>query len=233
MEESLQEAWRQLSESFSLPQAVSAVTIAIYMMMGGVLAIYVRWLFRTFAASASESDSITRVFPLLTLITIGVISIVKTSMALSLGLVGALSIVRFRSAIKEPEELVYLFLCIGLGLMLGTGQPMLAIWLLITASLFIVAMHWVGKKQRLGNTLLTISGAAIHAPDQLDSLLFQTLRQMHVRHQLQRMDMEKGVGQVRLILIGVSPTQAIHVIGQLKRTLPDCELNLVHLGVNG
>jgi len=43
-----------------------------------------------------------------------VISIVKSSLALSLGLVGALSIVRFRSAIKEPEELVYIFLSMAI-----------------------------------------------------------------------------------------------------------------------
>ena len=51
-----------------------------------------------------------------------VISIVKSSLALSLGLVGALSIVRFRAAIKEPEELVYLFLAISIGLGFGANQ---------------------------------------------------------------------------------------------------------------
>ena len=48
--------------------------------------------------------------------------IVKNSIALSLGLVGALSIVRFRAAIKEPEELTYLFLVIATGLGTGSGQ---------------------------------------------------------------------------------------------------------------
>ncbi len=48
--------------------------------------------------------------------------IVKSSLALSLGLVGALSIVRFRAAIKEPEELVYLFLIIAVGLGCGANQ---------------------------------------------------------------------------------------------------------------
>ena len=51
-----------------------------------------------------------------------VITIVKSSLALSLGLVGALSIVRFRAAIKEPEELVFLFLVIATGLGCGAGQ---------------------------------------------------------------------------------------------------------------
>ena len=51
-----------------------------------------------------------------------IITIVKSSLALSLGLVGALSIVRFRAAIKEPEELIYLFICIAIGLGYGANQ---------------------------------------------------------------------------------------------------------------
>merc|ERR1712127_1167791 len=56
-----------------------------------------------------------------------VIMIVKSSLALSLGLVGALSIVRFRAAIKEPEELVYLFLIIAIGLGCGANQLIITI----------------------------------------------------------------------------------------------------------
>ncbi len=59
--------------------------------------------------------------------TLLIIMIVKSSIALSLGLVGALSIVRFRAAIKDPEELTYLFFVIGLGLAGGANQPVLAI----------------------------------------------------------------------------------------------------------
>jgi hypothetical protein len=51
-----------------------------------------------------------------------VFTVIKSSWTLSLGLVGALSIVRFRTPIKEPEELVYLFLAIAIGLGLGASQ---------------------------------------------------------------------------------------------------------------
>ncbi len=63
----------------------------------------------------------------LSLGTLLIIMIVKSSIALSLGLVGALSIVRFRAAIKDPEELTYLFIAIGLGLAGGANQPVLAV----------------------------------------------------------------------------------------------------------
>ena len=57
--------------------------------------------------------------------------VVKTSLALSLGLVGALSIVRFRTPIKEPEELIYLFLAIAIGLGFGAGYPIITILIVI------------------------------------------------------------------------------------------------------
>ena len=62
------------------------------------------------------------VLPVICLTTLVVISVVKSSLALSLGLVGALSIVRFRTPIKEPEELAYIFLAIAIGLALGADQ---------------------------------------------------------------------------------------------------------------
>ncbi len=61
------------------------------------------------------------------LTTMLIITIVKSSIALSLGLVGALSIVRFRAAIKDPEELTFLFLVIGIGLASGANQSLLGI----------------------------------------------------------------------------------------------------------
>ena len=62
------------------------------------------------------------VLPVICLTTLLIISVVKSSLALSLGLVGALSIVRFRTPIKEPEELAYIFLAIAIGLALGADQ---------------------------------------------------------------------------------------------------------------
>ena len=66
-----------------------------------------------------------------------IITIVKSSLALSLGLVGALSIVRFRTAIKEPEELIYLFICIAIGLGLGANQ------ILITVVGFLITCFYI------------------------------------------------------------------------------------------
>ena len=84
------------------------------------------------------------ILPILSAVVFLVIIVVKTSLALSLGLVGALSIVRFRTPIKEPEELVYLFLAIAIGLGYAAGQVVITT---IISLLIILIIHiWLSNK---------------------------------------------------------------------------------------
>ena len=88
----------------------------------------------------------------LAIITTLVITVIKFSLALSLGLVGALSIVRFRAAIKEPEELVYLFFIISIGLANGANQFLLSIIAtVIILSFLLIRSIYLNKKSNNGN----------------------------------------------------------------------------------
>ena len=87
-----------------------------------VLSLLIQVFYIKFSSTLSNRMNFSKNFVLLGATTCIIIVIVKNSLALSLGLVGALSIVRFRAAIKEPEELVYLFLVITVGLGCGAGQ---------------------------------------------------------------------------------------------------------------
>ena len=86
-----------------------------------------------------------------------IITIVKSSLALSLGLVGALSIVRFRAAIKEPEELTYLFLNIAIGLGFGADQRLATIYGSLFIILFIIIKAKINNKTNYENENLIIS----------------------------------------------------------------------------
>ncbi|MBW7874637.1 MAG: DUF4956 domain-containing protein [Candidatus Cloacimonetes bacterium] len=70
-----------------------------------------------------------------------VISVIKSSLALSLGLVGALSIIRFRTAVRDPEELSFIYLAFAIGIGLGANQKTLVLAclciLLVCRSLFL------------------------------------------------------------------------------------------------
>ena len=82
----------------------------------------VQQFYKRFSSTLSNKEEFSKNFLILAATTTIIITIIKSSLALSLGLVGALSIVRFRAAIKEPEELVYLFLIISIGIACGAGQ---------------------------------------------------------------------------------------------------------------
>ncbi len=108
-------------------------------------------------SSLSNRAGFARNFMLLSLTTMLVISIVKSSLALSLGLVGALSIVRFRAAIKEPEELVYLFLSLAVGLGFGADQGMItSIAFIVVSSIILLRRRFQGS-DATQNLFLTLS----------------------------------------------------------------------------
>ena len=94
----------------------------IALLLSLLLSLIVKLTYLKAGRALNDKDYFSDTFIPLAIITTLVITVVKFSLALSLGLVGALSIVRFRAAIKEPEELVFLFFIIGIGLANGANQ---------------------------------------------------------------------------------------------------------------
>jgi len=103
-----------------------------------ILAYILSKVYVKYGNSLSNRKAFSRNFIVLATTTMFIIMVVKSSLALSLGLVGALSIVRFRAAIKEPEELTYLFLNIAIGLGCGAGQVLITLLSFIAIISFII-----------------------------------------------------------------------------------------------
>lgn len=116
----------------------------INMLIATVLAALLQFFYIRFGNSITNRKRFANIFLPLALATMLIITIVKSSIALSLGLVGALSIVRFRAAIKDPEELTYLFLVIGVGLGTGAGQTRIT----TLATLLILLLLFVNQRIR-------------------------------------------------------------------------------------
>ena len=96
--------------------------IILNLLCAFVISLLIKFHYKKYSTTLTNRDDFSNLFPFITLTIVLVIYIVKSSLALSLGLVGALSIVRFRTPIKEPEELAYLFICIAAGLGYGANQ---------------------------------------------------------------------------------------------------------------
>ncbi|NPA67048.1 MAG: DUF4956 domain-containing protein [Chlorobi bacterium] len=126
-----------------------------------VIILFLEFTYYKCANSLSNKKMFAENFLLTAFTTMVIISIVKSSLALSLGLVGALSIVRFRTAIKEPEELSYLFFTIAAGL--GTGADQVGVT--VVASLILFAIIWTRffltkRKKEYQNLFLTVSDSS-------------------------------------------------------------------------
>jgi len=136
----------QTFQQFLSTQSIS-VDIYQYMinlLIATLLAYVLQIVFVKYSNTKSNKGYFANNFVLLALTTMLIITIVKSSLALSLGLIGALSIVRFRAPIKEPEELVYLFLTIGIGLGMGANQKIVT----IVAFLFIISFVVIKNKSK-------------------------------------------------------------------------------------
>lgn len=114
-----------LRASFAIAPAFDLTQILVHSVLLVVLSSILSIVYFFTSNSVSNRSRLASIFPITALSTMLIISIIRSSLALSLGLVGALSIVRFRSAIKDPEELVYIFLTIALGLGFGADQAAL------------------------------------------------------------------------------------------------------------
>ncbi len=134
--------------------AVNLVLAALYSFI--LSRVYVFW-----GSSLSNRRKFAANFMLVTVTTTFIILVVRSSVALSLGLVGALSIIRFRTAVKEPEELAYLFFSISLGIGLGDNQRLVTTLSLVMGILLLGLARLLRQTQADVNLHLSITSRGV------------------------------------------------------------------------
>ena len=139
-------------------QSIDFTTTLINFLFCIALSFIVKKFYIQYSTSLTGKQHIGNILTTLSLVVFLVISIVKSSIALSLGLVGALSIVRFRTPIKEPEELLYLFLVIALGLGFGAYQFLITLVAFALILILVFFKEKATKKSDIQNLGIIISG---------------------------------------------------------------------------
>ena len=151
------------TQSYQVPILGFLVNILLAILLSGITSyVYIR-----FGKSLSNRRSFAHNFIIIGLTTMFIITVVKSSLALSLGLVGALSIVRFRTAIKDPEELAFLLITIAIGLGLGADQRMISfIAVLAILSVLIIRSQLLDKNhdEHVMQVLITGKGDDLPLP---------------------------------------------------------------------
>lgn len=142
------------TQSYQVPVSGFAVNL----LTAGVLAFILSQVYVSYGTTLSNRRQFAKNFVIISMTTMLIITIVKSSLALSLGLVGALSIVRFRTAVKEPEELAFLFLNIAIGLGLGADQRIITVLgTFIVLSIIVIRKKFIRSPKFDQNLHLTIS----------------------------------------------------------------------------
>ncbi|MFC0603411.1 DUF4956 domain-containing protein [Winogradskyella pulchriflava] len=175
----------------------SIVDFLINIFMTIILSYIMGLVYSKYGNSLSNRKKLMQTFVLISVTVMLVISIVKSSLALSLGLVGALSIVRFRTAIKEPEELVYFFVAIALGLGMGANQRLVTLAGAIVIILYIVIQNMNTVKNVVQqNLIVTISNTSDKSLD--ENKIVELLNKYSKKIDLKRLDAVNNSSEISL-----------------------------------
>ena len=207
---------------------LSLTALVINLGVGVFLSLLLRWHFKYFGSTLSNRDEFSQVCPFILLTTILIITVVKSSLALSLGLVGALSIVRFRTPIKEPEELAYLFIAIAMGLGLGADQR---IPTLVAGPLILIVMavfKWSRKESKKKNLYLSLDWR--ENPGKTENFLTQFNRviEKHVLiSDLRRMDVREGGLEATYFIDVENPDNLSKLVEDLQKTFSGISVTFI------
>ncbi len=119
---------RALLSGFT-PNAISTRDIAAALLITAAISIYIFFCYRILIRRTFYSKSFNISLIAIAVITASIVLTIQTNLVVSLGMVGALSIVRFRTAVKDPMDLVFLFWSISVGIICGAGWGKIAILL--------------------------------------------------------------------------------------------------------
>lgn len=144
--------------------------VAIVMVMAAVLGIYLFFIYRLVTVNTFYSKSFNVSLILMCVITAAIIVAIQTSVIVSLGMVGALSIVRFRTAVKEPLDLIFMFWSISIGIICGAGMLGLALILSLAATVLVLVFYRLPEVRK---SMILVVNAESNAPAEE---IFQTVK---------------------------------------------------------
>lgn len=147
--------------------SVSYIDILIGLLCSFGIGMFIFYVYKKCFRGVVYSYNYNVSFVLMTMITAVIIMTISTNIVLSLGMVGALSIVRFRTAVKDPLDIVYMFWAISAGIASGAGMYPLA---LIGSAAFGATLAWLSKKKIRGEVYLLVVHHTEEATDELSKV---------------------------------------------------------------
>ena len=153
--------------------------IIIGLVMGCIVGLIIAFVYKRCYRGVLYSPTFSMTLMMLTLITTPVVMCIKSDIALSMGMVGALSIVRFRTAVKDPMDTAYMFWALTMGILLGAELYVHALAVVLGISVILIAMTFI--RFRNPNAYLLVVNYDDYAEQEITQLLRRTVRQRKLR----------------------------------------------------
>ena len=145
-------------ESFGGGTNLSAWNVTLILAIACLIGIYIFMVYKLTSKSAFYSKDLNVTMAGLPLIIAAIMVAMQSNLLVSLGMVGALSIVRFRNAVKNPLDLLYLFWSVSAGIIVGVGLYVLAFVMCIVMTILLLVLDMVPNAK--ASDLLVLRGAA-------------------------------------------------------------------------
>ncbi len=169
---------KSVLQEFTDP-AVTMGDIAASLGMAALLALYIYLIYKLVTRSAFYSRDFNKSLAMLPVITAGILLAMQSSFVISLGSVGALSIVRFRNAVKDPMDLVFLFWSISIGIVCGAKLYALAVLLSLVLTVLVFVLDFIPAAK--SPMLLVMNGSDASVETALQPILKQQAKAAHVK----------------------------------------------------
>ena len=153
--------------------------IVLGLVMGCIVGLIIAFVYKRCYRGVLYSPTFAMTLMMLTLITTPVVMCIKSDIALSMGMVGALSIVRFRTAVKDPMDTAYMFWALTMGILLGAELYIHALAVVLGISVILMLMTFI--RFRNPNSYLLVVHYDDYAEQEITQLLRRTVRQRKLR----------------------------------------------------
>ena len=144
-------------------------TILVSLVLALAVGLFIAWIYRRNYRGVMYSNNFTLTLVMMTLVTCPVVMCIRESIQLSMGMVGALSIVRFRTAVKDPLDTAYMFWALTMGILLGAGQFFLTACAVVGIGLLLTLLVHIQSKGL--NSYLLVVRMAEESENQANKLV--------------------------------------------------------------
>ena len=185
---------------------LSTTSVVISLVITAMIGVYIFCVYKAVCRKAFYSKSFAISLPVIAMITASIIIAIQSNAVISLGMVGALSIVRFRTAVKDPMDLAFLFWTISVGIICGASLHEVAIEASLLITIVMLGLHFVPHSKP--NLLLLINGTDPKAQSQLEQIIKEHTRSYKIK--------SRNVGKNSIsMIVDVKPKDEIAMIDKL------------------